>query len=127
MLTDRKPVILLPTLDGERATKFFRDVLGLTFKGDDGFALVFESAGITLRVTPVKEFTPHPFSVLGWEVPEIVEAVSELSERGVEFEKYDFPWMQQDDRGIWTAPDGTRVAWFKDPDGNLLSVAQHAP
>jgi catechol 2,3-dioxygenase-like lactoylglutathione lyase family enzyme len=126
MLKDRKPVILLPTLDREKATDFFRDVLGLEFKGDDGFALVFDTAGIMLRVTPVKEFTPHPFSVLGWEVPEIVGAVTELSKRGVEFEKYDFPWMQQDDRGIWTAPDGTRVAWFKDPDGNLLSVSQHS-
>jgi catechol 2,3-dioxygenase-like lactoylglutathione lyase family enzyme len=126
MLKDRKPVILLPTLDREKATTFFRDVLGLNFKGDDGFALVFDSAGIMLRVTPVKEFTPHPFSVLGWEVPEIDKAVFELSGRGVVFEKYDFPWMKQDKLGIWTAPDGTRVAWFKDPDGNLLSLAQHS-
>jgi catechol 2,3-dioxygenase-like lactoylglutathione lyase family enzyme len=126
MLKDCKPVILLPTLDREKATTFFRDVLGLTFKGDDGFALVFVSAGIMLRVTPVKEFTPHQFSVLSWEVDDISTAVNGLSERGVSFERYEFPWMKQDELGIWTAPDGTKVAWFKDPDGNLLSVSQHS-
>ena len=125
MLSDCKPVILIATLNREKATEFYRDILGLNFKGDDGFALVFDSAGIMLRVTPVKEFTPHNFSVLGWEVDNISRYVKGLSERGVVFEKYDFPWMTQDESGIWTAPDGTQVAWFKDRDGNLLSVAQH--
>ena len=126
MLTNSKPVILIPTVKKDEAKEFYESVLGLTLKLDDGFALVFDSAGIMLRVTPVQEFTPHPFSVLGWEVDDIKSAVTELKDRGAVFEKYDFPWMSQDELGIWTAPDGTRVAWFKDPDGNLLSVAQHA-
>ena len=126
MLTDSKPVILIPTVNKDEAKNFYATVLGLSFKHDDGFALVFNSGGIMLRVTPVKEFTPHPFAVLSWEVQEISAAVADLSSRGVQFEKYDFPWMQQDEQGVWDAPDGTRVAWFKDPDGNLLSVAQHA-
>ena len=126
MLTTSKPVILIPTVKKDEAREFYESVLGLKFRLDDGFALVFDTAGIMLRVTPVKEFTPHQFSVLGWEVDDITSAVTELKDRGVVFEKYDFPWMSQDELGIWTAPDGTCVAWFKDPDGNLLSVAQHA-
>ena len=126
MLSGSKPVILLPTVKKAEAQDFFQNVLGLKFRVDDGFALVFDTAGIMLRVTPVKEFTPHEFSVLGWEVEDIVESVTELSGRGVKFEKYEFPWMEQDENGIWTAPDGTKVAWFKDADGNLLSVSQHA-
>ena len=126
MLTNSKPVILIPTIKKQEAEEFYENVLGLKFKVDDGFALVFDTAGIMLRLTPVQEFTPHEFSVLAWEVEDIVEAVTELSARGVTFERYDFPWMEQDEQGIWAAPDGTKVAWFKDPDGNLLSVTQHA-
>jgi catechol 2,3-dioxygenase-like lactoylglutathione lyase family enzyme len=126
MLGNSKPVILLPTLSKAEAQDFFQNILGLNFRYDDGFALVFYTGGIMLRVTPVKEFTPHEFSVLGWEVDNIVESVKELSGRGVSFEKYDFPWMEQDAHGIWAAPDGTKVAWFKDRDGNLLSLSQHA-
>ena len=126
MLSSSKPVILIPTVKKDEAKEFYESVLGLKFRLDDGFALVFDTAGIMLRVTPVQEFKPHQFSVLGWEVDDILSAVSDLKQRGVGFEIYDFPWMQQDDLGIWTAPDGTSVAWFKDPDGNLLSVTQHA-
>ena len=126
MLTNSKPVIILPTIKKQEAQEFYQNVLGLKFKVDDGFALVFDTGGIMFRLTPVQAFTPHPFSVLGWEVDDISAAVSDLVERGVTFERYDFPWMVQDALGIWAAPDGTEVAWFKDPDGNLLSVAQHA-
>ena len=126
MLTNSKPVILIPTIKKQEAQEFYANVLGLKFKLDDGFALVFETGGIMFHLTPVQEFTPHPFSVLGWEVDDIGRSVNGLSERGVAFERYDFPWMEQDEQGIWAAPDGTKVAWFKDPDGNLLSVAQHA-
>jgi catechol 2,3-dioxygenase-like lactoylglutathione lyase family enzyme len=126
MLTKSKPVILIPTVKKDEAKEFYESILGLKFRLDDGFALVFDSAGIMLRLTPVQEFTPHQFSVLGWEVEDILSAVTDLKQRGVVFEIYDFPWMSQDELGIWAAPDGTSVAWFKDPDGNLLSVAEHA-
>jgi len=126
MLTNSKPVILIPTVKKQEAREFYENVLGLKFRVDDGFALVFDTAGIMLRLTPVEEFTPHKFSVLGWEVDDISKSVEGLVERGVVFERYDFPWMEQDEQGVWAAPDGTKVAWFKDPDGNLLSVAQHA-
>ena len=126
MLATSKPVILLPTVKKEESRAFFEETLGLKFIVDDGFALVFDSAGIMLRVTPVREFTPHEFSVLSWEVDDIEASVKGLSAKGVAFERYDFPWMTQDELGVWAAPDGTKVAWFKDPDGNLLSVSQHA-
>ena len=126
MLTNSKPVILIPTVKKQEAREFYENVLGLKFRVDDGFALVFDTAGIMLRLTPVEEFTPHKFSVLGWEVDDISKSVEALVNRGVTFERYDFPWMEQDEQGVWAAPDGTKVAWFKDPDGNLLSVAQHA-
>ena len=126
MLTNAKPIILIPTVKKDEAKEFYQVVLGLTFKSDDGFALVFDTGGIMFRLTPVQEFTPHPFSVLGWEVDDISAAATDLTSRGVKFEIYDFPWMKQDEQAIWAAPDGTKVAWFKDPDGNLLSISQHA-
>ena len=100
MLTNSKPVILLPTVKKAEAQDFFQNVLGLNFRVDDGFALVFDTGGIMLRVTPVKEFTPHEFSVLGWEVDDIVGSVKELLGRGAKFEKYDFPRMEQDENRI---------------------------
>ncbi len=126
MLTKAKPVILIPTIKKDEAKQFYETTLGLTFISDDGFALVFDTGGIMFRLTPVQEFTPHAFSVLGWEVDDIAASATDLSSRGVKFEFYDFPWMTQDEQGIWAAPDGTKVAWFKDPDGNLLSISQHA-
>ena len=109
--------------DRDRARAFYRDTLGLTLVREDGFAMVFDANGINLRVTPVEKMTAAPYTVLGWEVGDIAAAVQALAARGVKFERYGF--FPQDDLGIWTAPDGTRVAWFKDPSGNTLSVAQH--
>lgn len=125
MLHDKELVAFIPTLDRERAKKFYTNVLGLLLIRADEYALVFEAGPVILRVTPVKEFTPHPFTVLGWEVPDIVAMAKALRERGVKFEQYGFP--TQDSDGIWTVPGGTtKVAWFKDPDGNLLSLTQPA-
>lgn len=126
MLKSAQPVILLPTVKKAEAQEFYQNVLQIDFKYDDGFALVFETGGKMFRLTPVREFTPHQFSVLGWEVEDISATITGLTDRGVVFERYDFPWMEQDEQCVWTAPDGTKVAWFKDPDGNLLSVSQHA-
>jgi catechol 2,3-dioxygenase-like lactoylglutathione lyase family enzyme len=89
---------------------------------DDGFELALEAAGTMVRIQKVDAFTPHPFTALGWEVPDIDRSVQELAAAGVAFER--FPGLTQDDRGIWPAPGGARVAWFKDPDGNLLSLSQ---
>jgi len=91
---------------------------------DDGFALVLDANGIIVRVAKVPpSFTRAQFTILGWQVTEIEKVVAGLQAKGVQFERYGF--LEQDKLGIWTAPTGERVAWFKDPDGNVLSVSQH--
>ena len=118
-----KLVAFVGTRDAGRARDFYRDLLGLKLVSEDGFALVFDVNGTMLRVTMVPELVPAKFTVLGWQVPDIEAGVRRLQQAGVTFERYDFP---QDDLGIWTSPSGARVAWFKDPDGNVLSLSQHA-
>jgi hypothetical protein len=98
-------------------------VLGLRFIKDDGFALVLDAHGIMVRVAKVPDFKPAQFTILGWQVPNIEETVRGLTKSGVHFELFGF--FKQDELGIWTAPTGDKVAWFKDPDGNILSVSQH--
>jgi catechol 2,3-dioxygenase-like lactoylglutathione lyase family enzyme len=115
-------VTFLLTKDKVKAKAFYADVLGLRFVRDDGFALVFDSNGIMLRVVEMKDFTPQKGTTLGWEVEDIAAAARSLTGRGVHFERFGMP---QDDLGIWTAPTGDQVAWFKDPDGNLLSLSRH--
>jgi hypothetical protein len=95
----------------------------LGFVSQDAFALVLNCNGNMIRIPQLKEFTPQSFTVLGWEVADIEKMVPELQHKGISFEKYGFPG--QDERGIWSAPGGAKVAWFKDPDGNLLSISQH--
>jgi catechol 2,3-dioxygenase-like lactoylglutathione lyase family enzyme len=91
---------------------------------EDDFAVVFDLNGTMLRLSEVKTFTPQPFTVLGWAVPDIEAAVRALKAKGVIFNIYD--GMGQDALGIWSAPGGTaKVAWFPDPDGNVLSLSQH--
>ena len=90
---------------------------------DDGFALVFNANGIMIRVVKAQQFTPVQYTILGWNVKEIEKIAARLHEQGVTLERYGF--FQQDDLGIWTAPSGDKVAWFKDPDGNTLSISEH--
>jgi catechol 2,3-dioxygenase-like lactoylglutathione lyase family enzyme len=118
-----KVVTFVATTNPQKAKKFYEEKLGLQFVSDDGFALVFDIDGIMLRIAKVPDFRPAPFTVLGWEVSNIEESVAALNADGVEFER--FPGMPQDQLGIWNAPGGARVAWFKDPDGNILSLSQH--
>lgn len=124
MLGDKKIIGLIPIADAARAKAFYSEKLGLKFVSEDPFAVVFDAKGNMLRLTKVKEFTPQPFSILSWEVPDIEASVQELTAAGVKFERYGF--FEQDDLGIWTAPDGTKVAWFLDPDGNNLGIVQHS-
>lgn len=124
ILTDSPLIAIVPTRDPARAKTFYRDVLGLRLTSEDPFALEFDAHGTHLRVTTVPELTPHKFSVLSWYVQDIVATIGELTGNGVKFEI--FGGFPQDKLGIWKAPDGTQVAWFKDADGNLLGVAQRS-
>lgn len=123
ILGPHKIVAFVATRDAGRAKAFYRDTLGLHLVEEQlPFALVFDANGTMLRVTVVKELTAAQYTVLGWEVPDIVRTAQELGAAGVKLERY--PGMPQDELGVWTAPSGARVAWFKDPDGNTLSVTQ---
>jgi catechol 2,3-dioxygenase-like lactoylglutathione lyase family enzyme len=123
MLGSTNIVAFVPTRDAEKARAFYVDLLGLRFVKDDGFALVLDANGIMIRVAKAGEFTPAPFTILGWQVTEIEKVVTALRQKGVVFEVFGF--FKQDELGIWTAPTGDKVAWFKDPDGNVLSVSEH--
>ena len=122
MLAHSEIMAFVAATDMGRARAFYEGALGLPLKNDDGFALVFDCAGIMLRVTKVREATHAPYTILGWSVREIRKDIDRLQRNGVVFEK--FPGIGQDDLGVWTAPDGTQVAWFKDPEGNLLSLTE---
>jgi hypothetical protein len=121
ILESAKPAIIICTRDRVRASMFYRDTLGLAMTYEDNFAAVFSTAGVTLRVSLVTDFTPHEHTILGFNVPDVAATVKALLEKGVTFNNH--KGFNQDEYGIWTAPDGNvRVAWFKDPDGNVLSV-----
>jgi len=122
MLISQRIVAFVPTTDAARARSFYVDVLGLLVISEDPFALVLDANGTMLRVTSVQDFKPQQFTILGWDVANIDDSVSQLNQRGVRFESYGMDG--QDERGIWKSPSGAQVAWFKDPDGNVLSLTQ---
>jgi catechol 2,3-dioxygenase-like lactoylglutathione lyase family enzyme len=124
MLGSINIVAFVPTKDSDKARAFYEGVLGLRFVKDDGFALVLDANEIMVRVAKVPPpFTPAQFTILGWQVTDIEKIAEGLQAKGVHFERFGF--FEQDKLGIWTAPSGDKVAWFKDPDGNILSVSQH--
>lgn len=124
MLSDARIIAFTATTQPERAKAFYRDRLGLTLVEESQYALVFEAGTTMLRVQIVGDFEPHPFTALGWDVSDIRTAVAELRER--EIEMLHVPFIEQDAAEIWWTPNGDGVAWFKDPDGNTLSLTQFA-
>jgi catechol 2,3-dioxygenase-like lactoylglutathione lyase family enzyme len=123
MLQHATLVAFAATMDSVLATAFYGSVLGLRVRSDDDFALVFDAAGTELRLQKVERFKPQPFTILGWQVARIADVLQHLVGNGVRPERY--AWLDQDAAGIWRAPSGAQVVWFKDPDGNLLSIAQY--
>jgi len=122
-LSDHSIVAFVATSDPARSRKFYGDTLALPLIAEQmPFALVYDAHGTMLRVTLVEKVDPAGYTVLGWNVPNIVTAAQGLTAAGVKFERY--PGMKQDELGIWTSPGGAKVAWFKDPDGNTLSISQ---
>ncbi len=122
MLADKKLKAFVPTVMPDKAKAFYRDILGLPLVSEDGYALEFNANGVSLRVAIVPELTPHGFTVLGWNVPDIYSVIKSLNGKGIFCERFGF--LEQDDLGIWTAPGGSKIAWFKDPDGNILSLTE---
>ncbi len=124
MLNDAPLIGFIPTRDGDAARHFYQQVLGLGFVSDDQFALVFRTGtGTMVRVVRVGDFTPATFTILGWKVTAIEEHARTLAAAGVTPTRY--PFLEQDDLGVWIAPTGDKVLWFKDPDGNTLSLSEH--
>lgn len=118
-----EPVTFINVSDRERALAFYRDTLGLEVRSSDAFGDFIELDGALLRLTVLADLEPGPHPVLGWNVPDMTSAALSLRERGIAFTVY--PGMGQDELGIWTSPDGqVKVAWFADPDGNVLSLSQ---
>ena len=123
LLGSRKLVAFVAATDAPRAKAFYRDVLGLRLVSEElPFALVFDANGTMLRVTIVPDFVPAKHTVLGWDVLDIVATATRLRQAGIACERYGF--FEQDALGIWRSPSGAKVAWFKDPDGNTLSITQ---
>jgi len=123
MLREARVTPFLATTDLVRARAFFEGVLDLSVVSVDSFALVLATPQGPIRVTQVQELARAPYTVLGWDVPDVRATAQALSAKGVAFQRY--PGMEQDELGIWAAPSGSRIAWFQDPDGNVLSIAQH--
>lgn len=122
MLSDQKIKAFIPTVDPDRSKSFYMNLLGLTLLSEDYYGMDFETNGTLLRISTVEHLKPHPFTVLGWEVDDLISLIHALTRKGVKFERYNL--IEQDSNGIWTAPGGVKVAWFKDPDGNLLSLSE---
>jgi catechol 2,3-dioxygenase-like lactoylglutathione lyase family enzyme len=124
ILESATPAIVICTSDRDRATAFYRDTLGLVLTREDRFAAVFTTGGVTLRLSLVADFTPHEHTILGFVVQDVKATVKALREQGVTFNVY--PGFSQDELGILSLPAGAgHVAWFTDPDGNVLSVTNH--
>ena len=117
-----KVISFVATKHPAKAREFYEKTLGLKFVSDDPFAIVFDMNGTMLRVQKVKELVPAGYTVLGWEVADISAEIEGLVKRGVKFERFD--GMGQDKLGVWTSPAGGKIAWFKDPDGNILSLTE---
>jgi catechol 2,3-dioxygenase-like lactoylglutathione lyase family enzyme len=115
-------IAFMPTTNLAAARVFYEKGLGLPIAGESPIACTFDANGTTLRVIAVETITPAPYTVLGWNVGDIEASIRELASRGVVFERFD--GVEQDELGVWRSPGGARVAWFKDPDGNTLSLTQ---
>ena len=122
MLAHCDIIAFIDTAQPEQAKVFYGDVLGLRLMEDTPFALVFDANGTMLRIQKVVTLTKAGYTVLGWHVGDIQETVEMLLKRGIFFDRY--PGLTQDEQGIWTTPDGNKIAWFTDPEGNTLSLTE---
>ena len=122
MLTSSDVIAFVATTQPERAKAFYSEVLGLRLVEDTPYALVFDANGTMLRIQKVQALTPAGHTVLGWHVADIYETIEMLLKQGVTFAHY--PGLPQDKQGVWTTPDGHKIAWFSDPDGNTLSLTE---
>lgn len=118
-----EPILFLATANPARSREFYEKSLGFKFVADEPYALIFDLDGLPLRIQKLSEFTPQQHTILGWSVREINKIIYILTEAtDVQMLRYDF--LEQDSDGVWTSPSGAKIAWFKDPDGNILSLTE---
>ena len=122
MLGKSSLIAFVPTRDAARSRMFYEDTLGLRFVSDDSFAVVMDANGTMIRIVRLGEFTPAPYTIVGWQVEDIHQTIAAMSGKDIEFKRY--PYFEQSEDGVWSAPDGAQVAWFSDPDGNTLSISE---
>ena len=122
MLSSEKLVGFVATAAPAKSQEFYENTLGLQLLESSPFAMVFKAGSTTVRVQMVQSVVVSGYTALGWQVSNIARTVDELASRGVKFQRYE--GMNQNEAGIWRTPDGSQVAWFKDPDGNTLSVTE---
>jgi len=120
MLEDKPFMAFIPVTELAGARAFYEGVLGLRVTDENPYALVVDAGGTMLRLTKVDALQPQPFTMAGWAVADIGHVIDELVDRGVAFVRYD--GMEQDERAVWSTPNGDQIAWFRDPDGNTLSL-----
>jgi catechol 2,3-dioxygenase-like lactoylglutathione lyase family enzyme len=124
MLAQASVIAFVTVSSPQHALDFYRDTLGLRLTQETPYAMVFDCSGVMLRVAITQRVEPAPYTVLGWRVDDIAATITELLAKDIKFQQYGF--LEQDDLGIWAAPSGDQVAWFADPDGNILSLTQFA-
>ncbi|NKB35482.1 MAG: VOC family protein [Pseudomonadales bacterium] len=117
-----KPILFAATANPDASRNFYENVLGLNFTSEAPYAIVFETEGITLRIQKVEEVVSVPYTTLGFEVTDMADAITKLNNKGIELEQFEF--LEQDASGVWTTPDGAKVAWCRDPDGSMVSLTQ---
>lgn len=122
MLANKKLKAFVPTVKPGEAKSFYKDILGLKLLSEDNYALEFDANGTSVRIIIVQDLKPYPFTVLGWNIDNIISVIKQLNDKNIFCERYEF--LEQDNLGIWTSPNGAKVAWFKDPDGNILSLTE---
>lgn len=122
ILNKSKLICFAATTKPAETKAFYGDTLGLSLVDDGPFALVFDANGTMLRVQKVRQLSPAAYTTLGWEVGDIRSTIKQLNKKGVRFQRYD--GVPQDELGVWTTPEGSKVAWFKDPEGNILSLTE---
>ena len=122
MLAHEDIIVFIATIQPEQPKVFYREMLGLRLIEDTPYALVFDAHGTMLRIQKVQTLTPAGHTVLGWQVVDVHETVGTLLKQGIIFERY--PGLSQDEQGVWTTPEGNKIAWFTDPEGNILSLTE---
>ena len=124
MLGQERLIAFVATAQPEPARRFYTEVLGLGLVSDDPYALVFDAGGTMLRIQKVEALQPAGYTALGWRVADVRSVITALRDKGIACERYGF--LEQDELGVWTSPAGGKIAWFKDPDGNVLSLTEFA-